>query len=64
MIPFFDVAYQGFASGDLQKDVWPVRYFVNQGFQMIVTQSFAKNMGLYSERIGAFHLITKNRETS
>ena len=46
---FFDSAYQGFASGCLDKDAWAVRYFVTQGFEMFCAQSFSKNFGLYSE---------------
>jgi len=64
LIPFFDSAYQGFATGDLDKDAWPIRYFISQGFQMFIAQSFAKNMGLYGERIGALHFVTANKETS
>ncbi|KUJ16495.1 PLP-dependent transferase [Mollisia scopiformis] len=56
--PFFDCAYQGFASGDLAKDAWAVRYFVEQGFEMCIAQSFAKNFGLYGERAGCFHFVT------
>ena len=56
--PFFDCAYQGFASGDLEKDAWAVRYFVAEGFELCVAQSFAKNFGLYGERAGAFHFVT------
>lgn len=56
--PFFDCAYQGFASGDLAKDAWAVRYFIQQGFELLVAQSFAKNFGLYGERAGCFHFIT------
>lgn len=56
--PFFDCAYQGFASGDLEHDAWAVRYFVSQGFELCVAQSFAKNFGLYGERAGAFHFVT------
>jgi aspartate aminotransferase len=56
--PFFDCAYQGFASGDLAKDAWAVRYFLEEGFEMCVAQSFAKNFGLYGERAGCFHFIT------
>lgn len=56
--PFFDCAYQGFASGDLAKDAWAVRYFVEQGFELCVAQSFAKNFGLYGERAGCFHFVT------
>ncbi|KAL9105938.1 MAG: hypothetical protein Q9227_008962 [Pyrenula ochraceoflavens] len=55
--PFFDCAYQGFASGDLARDAWAVRYFVSQGFEMCVAQSYAKNFGLYGERAGCFHFI-------
>ncbi|KAH9883816.1 aspartate aminotransferase [Xylariomycetidae sp. FL2044] len=56
--PFFDTAYQGFASGDLMKDNAAVRYFVEQGFELVVAQSFAKNFGLYGERAGCFHAVT------
>ncbi|OKL62451.1 Aspartate aminotransferase, cytoplasmic [Talaromyces atroroseus] len=56
--PFFDCAYQGFASGDLARDAWAIRYFVSQGFETCVAQSFAKNFGLYGERAGAFHWIS------
>jgi aspartate aminotransferase len=48
--PFFDCAYQGFASGDLDKDAWAVRYFVDEGFELFVCQSFAKNFGLYGKQ--------------
>lgn len=55
--PFFDTAYQGFASGDLDRDASAIRYFVEQGFELIVAQSFAKNFGLYGERAGCFHFV-------
>ncbi|KAI9312678.1 aspartate aminotransferase [Dichotomocladium elegans] len=56
--PFFDCAYQGFASGDLDKDAWAVRYFVDQGFELLVAQSFAKNFGLYGERAGNLTIVS------
>lgn len=55
--PFFDCAYQGFASGNLAQDAWAINYFVEQGFELFVAQSFAKNFGLYGERAGAFHTV-------
>ena len=64
LIPFFDSAYQGFASGSLEKDIWPVRYFIEQGFNMFVCQSFAKNMGMYGERVGALHIVVSNKEVA
>ncbi|PNY25006.1 Aspartate aminotransferase [Tolypocladium capitatum] len=56
--PFFDCAYQGFASGDLARDASAIRYFIQQGFELVVCQSFAKNFGLYGERAGCFHVVT------
>ncbi|KAL0074376.1 aspartate aminotransferase [Phycomyces blakesleeanus] len=58
--PFFDCAYQGFASGDLDSDAWAVRYFVDRGFELFVAQSFAKNFGLYGERAGNLTIVTKS----
>ncbi|KAJ5887604.1 hypothetical protein N7495_007645 [Penicillium taxi] len=55
--PFIDCAYQGFASGDLLRDSWVCRYFIEQDFECCIAQSFAKNLGLYGERAGAFHFI-------
>lgn len=48
LFPFFDCAYQGLVSGDVAEDAWPVRYFVQQGFELFCAQSFSKNFGLYS----------------
>jgi len=60
--PFFDSAYQGFASGDLDRDAYSVRLFVERGFELFCTQSYAKNMGLYGERIGAFNVVCSKKE--
>lgn len=60
LFPFFDSAYQGFASGDVEKDAWAVRYFVSRGFEMVCAQSFAKNFGLYNERVGNLTLVLSN----
>lgn len=43
------MAYQGFASGDIDRDAWAVRYFIEQGHTILLSQSFAKNMGLYGQ---------------
>lgn len=64
LIPFFDCAYQGFATGDLAKDAWAVRYFVSEGFQLFASQSFAKNMGLYGERVGALHVVLPTKDSA
>ncbi|KAG0294052.1 Aspartate aminotransferase, cytoplasmic, partial [Dissophora globulifera] len=59
---FFDCAYQGFASGSLDKDAYSVRYFVERGFELFVAQSFSKNFGLYSERAGNLTVVAKTPE--
>lgn len=61
LFPFFDSAYQGFASGDLDQDAWAVRYFSENGFESVVSQSFAKNFGLYNERVGNLTVITSDK---
>ncbi len=43
---FFDMAYQGFASGDTEDDAYALRYFVDQNHELCLSQSFAKNMGI------------------
>mmetsp|Transcript_17988 Transcript_17988/g.30622 ORF Transcript_17988/g.30622 Transcript_17988/m.30622 type:complete len:417 (-) Transcript_17988:31-1281(-) len=60
--PFFDTAYQGFVTGDLNKDGQGLRYFLDQGFDMVIAQSFAKIMGLYGERSGALHIVCSNKD--
>lgn len=60
IFPVFDVAYQGFSSGDKNADAWPVRYFYEQGLEFLVCQSFSKNMGLYSERAGCLHAVVQD----
>ncbi|KCV72481.1 hypothetical protein, variant [Fonticula alba] len=60
LLPFFDSAYQGFATGDLARDAHAVRAFARRGLEMFVAQSFAKNMGLYGERVGALHVVSND----
>ncbi|XP_023676252.2 aspartate aminotransferase, cytoplasmic [Paramormyrops kingsleyae] len=62
LFPFFDSAYQGFASGSLEKDAWAVRYFVSQGFEIFCAQSFSKNFGLYNERVGNLTVVANDGE--
>ncbi|KAJ5263329.1 Aspartate [Penicillium angulare] len=65
LFPFFDSAYQGFASGDLDEDAWALRHFVSRGtLELAAAQSFSKNMGLYGERVGALHLLARSPEAA
>ncbi|XP_017865019.1 PREDICTED: probable aspartate aminotransferase, cytoplasmic [Drosophila arizonae] len=63
LFPLFDSAYQGFASGDPDLDAWAIRYFVDRGFELFVCQSFAKNFGLYCERVGNLTIVQRSGAT-
>jgi aspartate aminotransferase len=58
LLPFFDVAYQGFATGSLEQDSFAPRLFAQRGLQLLAAQSYSKNLGLYCERVGALSLLT------
>ncbi|XP_009782665.1 aspartate aminotransferase, cytoplasmic isoform X1 [Nicotiana sylvestris] len=64
LLPFFDSAYQGFASGSLDTDAQSVRMFVADGGEVLVAQSYAKNMGLYGERVGALSIVCRNADVA
>lgn len=56
-VAFFDSAYQGFASGNAEEDAQPFRYAVSQHVPILLAQSFAKNFGLYGERVGTLSVV-------
>ncbi|KAL6702382.1 hypothetical protein ACN47E_002348 [Coniothyrium glycines] len=57
LVPFFDLAYQGFASGSVSRDAWAIKHFFGRsGVEFCVAQSFSKNFGLYGQRVGALHV--------
>jgi len=62
LFPLFDMAYQGFASGDLERDSFPVKHFVAKGHSIALTQSYSKNMGLYGLRVGALSFVCESAE--
>ncbi|KAJ6329956.1 hypothetical protein OIU76_008725 [Salix suchowensis] len=63
-IPFFDVAYQGFASGSLDADASSVRLFAARGMELFIAQSYSKNLGLYAERIGAINVVCSSADAA
>ena len=62
LFPFFDMAFQGFSSGDLDKDAYSLRKFADTGMKMCLAQSYAKNFRLYGQRIWCFSLITDSKQ--
>lgn len=59
---FFDMAYQGFGSGCFETDAFPVRHFIEEGHQVVFAQSYSKNMGLYSVRVGGVTFMVNSEE--
>ncbi|HEY6402268.1 MAG TPA: amino acid aminotransferase [Blastocatellia bacterium] len=57
LIPFFDIAYQGFGEG-IDADAFAVRTFAEAGVPCLVSQSFSKSFALYRERVGALTVVT------
>lgn len=58
---------QGFATGDVLNDGWAIRYFAGYAdgdIEFAVAQSFSKTFGLYGERTGALHVVTRSEETA
>ncbi|KAM0492221.1 hypothetical protein ACHAP8_010084 [Fusarium lateritium] len=61
----FDIAYQGFASGDLVQDASAITHFYDRSdLEFAVAQSFSKNFGLYGERIGVLHVVALETKTA
>ena len=61
LIPFLDMAYQGFAEG-IEPDAAAVRKFAASGLQFFVSSSFSKSFSLYGERVGALTLVTASKD--
>lgn len=64
MIPILDMAYQGLESGNPPQDAYVLRMALDEARYarwpngLFVCQSFAKNMGLYGERVGSLSVVT------
>lgn len=63
LLPFVDFAYQGLGDG-LREDAVGVLALCRRLPEMLIASSFAKNFGLYNERVGALTLVARSRETA
>jgi aromatic-amino-acid transaminase len=57
LIPFLDLAYQGFAEG-VEEDAYPARLFAGAMAPVFLSSSFSKSVSLYGERVGALSVVT------
>lgn len=58
LIPFLDLAYQGFGDG-LEADALGLRRVSERLPEVLIATSFSKNLGLYRERVGALIVISE-----
>ncbi|NBY70806.1 MAG: aspartate/tyrosine/aromatic aminotransferase [Betaproteobacteria bacterium] len=61
LIPFLDMAYQGFGYG-IQEDGAVIGKFVQAGLTFFVSTSFSKSFSLYGERVGALSVLCASKE--
>ncbi len=57
LVPFLDLAYQGFADG-IDADAYAARLFAASMSPVFLSSSFSKSVSLYGERIGALSVVT------
>jgi aromatic-amino-acid transaminase len=57
LIPFLDLAYQGFAEGN-EEDAYPARLFAGAMSPVFLASSFSKSFSIYGERVGALSVVT------
>jgi len=61
LVPFLDIAYQGFGDG-LDADGAVVRRFAATPGPLFVASSYSKSFSLYGERVGALSVVTASKE--
>ncbi len=61
LVPFLDMAYQGFGDG-IDVDGAAVRLFAQAGGPVFISSSFSKSFSLYGERVGALSIVTDSRD--
>ena len=61
LIPFLDMAYQGFGSG-IAADGAVVGKFAAAGGPLLISNSFSKSFSLYGERVGALSVVGESAE--
>jgi aromatic-amino-acid transaminase len=61
LVPFLDLAYQGFGAGT-DADAVVVRKFAATPGPLFVSNSFSKSFSLYGERVGALTVVAADRD--
>ncbi|MDA8747264.1 aspartate/tyrosine/aromatic aminotransferase [Litoreibacter sp.] len=59
LIPFVDIAYQGFGDG-LEADAYGVRHLAKTQPELLIGASCSKNFGVYRERVGILMTVAQD----
>ena len=63
LIPFLDIAYQGFGGG-IEDDAYAIRAIASAGLPALVSNSFSKIFSLYGERVGGLSVVCEDGDTA
>ena len=63
LVPFIDMAYQGFADG-IKEDAVALDLFAASSLPFFVSTSYSKSFSLYGERVGALSIVTASKDES
>ena len=61
LVPFLDMAYQGFGYG-IKEDGAVIGRFLESGQNFLVSTSFSKSFSLYGERVGALSVLCQDKD--
>jgi aspartate/tyrosine/aromatic aminotransferase len=62
LVPFIDMAYQGFATG-LDADAFAVRHLAARVPELLLSTSCSKNFGLYRDRVGTLSVLADDSKS-
>jgi aromatic-amino-acid transaminase len=60
LLPFLDLAYQGYGDG-IEQDASAPRLLASAGLTFFIANSFSKSMSVYGERAGALSVVCADR---
>ena len=63
VIPFLDIAYQGFGAG-MEQDAYAIRAIADAGLPALVSNSFSKIFSLYGERVGGLSVVCEDTDAA
>ncbi|MCS3433884.1 amino acid aminotransferase [Klebsiella sp. BIGb0407] len=63
VIPFLDIAYQGFGAG-MEQDAYAIRAIADAGLPALVSNSFSKIFSLYGERVGGLSVVCDDTDAA